>query len=59
MAQTDKELLQELCTQYNVGFDKVEKLLATVKEYQFKDNRRGVYDVLKEIIKSDLKKATP
>ena len=29
MAQTDKELLQELCTQYNVGFDKVEKLLTT------------------------------
>jgi len=57
MAQTDKELLQELCTQYSVGFDKVEKLLATVKEYQFKDNRRGIYDALKEIIKSDLKKA--
>jgi hypothetical protein len=58
MAQTDKELLQELCTQYNVGFDKVEKLLATVKEYQFKDNRRGVYDALKDIIKSDLKKSS-
>ena len=56
MAQTDKELLQELCTQYNVGYDKIEKLLATVKDYQFKDNRRGVYDALKEIIKSDLKK---
>ena len=58
MAQTDKELLQELCTQYNVAFDKVEKLLATVKEYQFKDNRRGIYDALKETIKSDFKKAS-
>ncbi|MBA6316252.1 DNA modification system-associated small protein [Cellulophaga baltica] len=58
MAQTDKELLQELCIQSNVRFDKVEKLLATVKEYQFKDNRRGVYDALKEIIRSDPKKAS-
>lgn len=49
MAQTDKELLQELCIQYNVEFDKVEKILATVKEYQFKDNRRGVYDALKKL----------
>ena len=52
---TDKELLQELCEQYQVSFDKVEKLLATVKEYQFKDRRTGVYEALKEIIKSDLK----
>ena len=56
MAQTDKELLEELCTQYNVSFNKVEKLLATVKDYQFKDRRTGVYEALKEIIKSDLKK---
>jgi hypothetical protein len=56
MAQSDKELLQELCTQYNVSYEKVEKLLATVKEYQFKDRRTGVYDALKDIIKSDLKK---
>lgn len=56
MAQTDKELLQELCTQYNIPYSKVEKLLATVKEYQFKDRRTGIYEALKEIIKSDLKK---
>ena len=55
MAQTDKELLRDLCTQYNVQYDKVEKLLATVKEYQFKDRRTGVYDALKNIIKSDIK----
>jgi hypothetical protein len=59
MASTpsDKELLQELCKQFNVSFPKVEKLLATVKEYQFKDRRTGVYEALKEIIKSDFKKA--
>jgi len=55
MTQTDKELLEELCTQYEVSYDKVEKLLATVKEYQFKNRRTGIYDALKEIIKSDLK----
>ena len=58
MSQTDKELLEELCTQYNVSFTKVEKLLATVKDYQFKDRRTGLYEALKEIIKSDLKKET-
>lgn len=56
MKQEDNQLLQELCSQYNVALDKVEKLLATVKDYQFKDRRTGVYDALKEIIKSDLKK---
>ena len=56
MKQEDNQLLQELCAQYNVSLDKVEKLLATVKDYQFKDRRTGVYDALKEIIKSDLKK---
>jgi hypothetical protein len=58
MKQEDNELLKTMCTQYNISFEKVEKLLATVKEYQFKDRRTGVYDALKEIIKSDIKKAT-
>lgn len=57
MKQEDNELLKQMCTQYNISFEKVEKLLATVKEYQFKDRRTGVYDALKEIIKTDLKKA--
>ena len=53
--QEDNELLKEMCTQYNISFEKMEKLLATIKEYQFKDRRTGVYEALKEIIKSDLK----
>jgi len=57
MKQEDNELLKTMCTQYNLSLEKVEKLLATVKEYQFKDRRTGVYDALKEIIKTDLKKA--
>ena len=56
MKQEDNELLKSMCTQYNISFEKVEKLLAAVKEYQFKDRRTGVYDALKEIIKTDLKK---
>lgn len=56
MKQEDNKLLQELCAQYGISLEKVEKLLATVKEYQFKDRRTGVYDALKEVIKSDFKK---
>lgn len=53
--QEDNELLKEMCAQYNVSYEKMLKLLATIKEYQFKDRRTGVYEALKEIIKSDLK----
>ena len=55
MNDTDQELLQQLCQQYDVSFEKVQHLLETVREYQFRDRRTGVYDALKEIIKSDLK----
>lgn len=50
----DKQLLQDLCRQHNVSFEKVTKLLETEKEYEFKERRAGIYDALKEIIKSDL-----
>lgn len=53
--EDDKNLLKELSVQYNVSFEKVVKLLDTVKEYEFKDRRTGIYEVLAEIIKSDLK----
>ncbi len=48
----DKELLDELCRQNGVSPDKVLKLLETVYEYEFKDRRTGVYDALREILKS-------
>ena len=51
----DKELLEELCNQYQISSEKMVKLLETVKEYEFKDRRTGIYDSLKEIIQSDLK----
>jgi hypothetical protein len=51
----DKELLEELCNQYQISSEKMVKLLETVKEYEFKDRRTGIYEALKEIIQSDLK----
>ena len=55
IAEEDKVILQELCEQYEVSYDKVYRLLETVKEYEFKDRRTGIYEALKEVIQSDLK----
>ena len=49
----DKRLLEELCEQHGVSQEKVLKLLDTVREYEFKDRRTGVYDALREILKSN------
>ena len=48
----DKQLLEELCGQHGVNHEKVLKLLETVYEYEFKDRRTGVYDALRDILKS-------
>jgi hypothetical protein len=48
----DKRLLEELCEQHGVSQTKVLKLLETVRDYEFKDKRTGVYDALREILKS-------
>ena len=48
----DQRLLEELCQQHQVSFDKVVKLLDTVREYEFKERRTGVYDALREILSS-------
>ena len=45
-------MLEELCQQHKVSFDKVVKLLDTVREYEFKERRTGVYDALREILSS-------
>ena len=52
LSSEDQQLLDELCRQNNVSLDKVLKLLQTVHEYEFKDRRTGVYDALREILKS-------
>lgn len=51
----DREMLKELCRQYQVSDEKVIRLLETIREYEFRDRRTGVYDALTEIIKTDLK----
>ncbi|MHB8252170.1 MAG: DNA modification system-associated small protein [Acidiferrobacter sp.] len=52
LSTEDSRLLEELCEQHGVTQEKVLKLLDTVREYEFKDRRTGVYDALREILKS-------
>ncbi len=47
----DERLLEELCEQHGVSQDKVLKLLETIREYEFKDRRTGVYDALRDILR--------
>jgi len=49
----DKALLEELCRKHKVSFEMILKLLKTEREYEFKDRRTGIYDALREIMKSD------
>ena len=46
----DKQLLDELCTQHGVNAEKITKLLDTVRDYEFKDRRTGIYNALREIL---------
>jgi hypothetical protein len=48
----DRQLLDELCVQNGVSRVKVLKLLETVYDFEFKERRTGVYDALREILKS-------
>jgi len=52
MTLEDSRLLADLCEQHGVSADKVLKLLDAVREYEFKDRRTGIYDALREILKS-------
>ena len=52
LSTEDARLLEELCQQHGVSAEKVLKLLGAVREYEFKDRRTGVYDALREILKS-------
>ncbi len=54
----DTRLLDELCEQHGVSREKVVKLLDAVREYEFKDRRTGVYDALREILKSKTSDST-
>lgn len=52
LSDDDKKLLAELCSQHQVSFEKVLKLLDTVRDFEFKDRRIGIYDALREIVKT-------
>jgi hypothetical protein len=52
LSPDDSKLLAELCEQHGVSQETVLKLLDAVREYEFKDRRTGVYDALREILKS-------
>jgi hypothetical protein len=52
LSEEDQLLLGELCRQNNVDLGKVRKLLETVYDYEFKERRTGIYDSLREILKS-------
>jgi hypothetical protein len=52
LTKEDKRLLDELCQQHGVSADKVLRLLDTVRDYEFKERRTGVYDALRDILKS-------
>lgn len=52
LSPDDSRLLTELCEQHGVSPGKVLKLLDAVREYEFKERRTGVYDALREILKS-------
>jgi len=52
LSAEDTRLLEELCEQHGISAEKVLKLLDAVREYEFKDRRTGVYDALREILKS-------
>jgi len=52
LSTEDRQLLEELCQQNGVNSEKVLKLLDAVRDFEFKDRRTGVYDALREILKS-------
>lgn len=53
LSDEDQQLLEELCRQHHVDHSKVLRLLQTVYDYEFKERRTGIYDALREILKSN------
>lgn len=59
LPKEDHELLKDLCVEHNVDLAKVLALLATEREFEFKDKRHGIYDALRETLKTDYGKELP
>lgn len=51
LSTEDKELLNDLCSQHQVSYEKVIRLLDTVQDYEFKDRRTGIYDALRDVLR--------
>jgi len=51
----DKELLMDLCRKHGVNPAVVEELFKIEREYQFRDRRHGVYERLRECIRTSIK----
>jgi hypothetical protein len=52
LSTEDSRLREYLCDQHGVSKGKVLRQLDAVREYEFKGRRTGVYDTLREILKS-------
>ena len=52
LSPDDIRLLEELCAERGVSADKVLRLLDVVRDYEFRDRRTGVYDALREVLKT-------
>ena len=55
----DQQLLEELCQQHGVSAPKVLQLLKTVREYEFKERRNGVYTALRDVLNTHYPKSDP
>ena len=55
----DQQLLEELCQHQGVSAIKVLQLLKTVREYEFKDRRTGIYAALRDVLNTRYSESNP
>jgi hypothetical protein len=55
----DQQLLEELCQQQGVSAIKVVQLLKTVREYELKDRRTGIYAALRDVLNTRYAESNP
>ena len=54
LTENEKQILKELCEQHKINFEKAVMLIEKEKEFELKGRRTGVYDALKDILKTDI-----
>ena len=52
LSPDDIRLLEELCAERGVSAAKVLRLLEVEREYEFRERRVGVYEALREVLKT-------